>query len=196
VTITFDSAADDGVRTITYHATDNLGNVGPRHTVTVRFDDLPPVLTAPSDGFLMVDATEPAGAVVNYTLGVTDNLDPSPVVRCDMPSGDLFPVGENKVTCTATDAAGNVGTTTFFVSVRSAADQIATELGVVGADGLWGPIQAAERAARDGRTRAACNALNAYVRQLNALAGKKIDRATAEARLETVGRIRSVLGCG
>jgi hypothetical protein len=196
VTISFGSATDNGVRTVRYHATDELGNVGPERTVTVRFDDLPPVVTAPHNGWWRVDATGSDGAVVTYTLGIQDNLDPSPAVDCDRPSGRLFPIGADKVTCTVTDVAGNATTVVFWVDVRGAADQIELELPVVGADGLNGPVFAAGRAARAGRTRAACNELNAYVHELNALTGKTIDRATAENRLETAGRIRTILGCG
>jgi HYR domain-containing protein len=184
------------VRTIRYHATDDLGNVGPERTVTVRFDDLPPVVTAPHNGSWWVDATGSDGAVVTYTLGIQDNLDPAPAVDCDRPSGSLFPIGGDKATCTVTDVAGNATTVVFWVDVRGAADQIELELPVVGVDGLNGPAFSAGRAARAGRTRAACNELNAYVHELNALTGHKIDRATAENRFETVGRIRAVLGCG
>jgi hypothetical protein len=162
----------------------------------VRFDDLPPVVTAPHNGWWWVDATGSDGAVVTYTLGIQDNLDRSPAVDCDRPSGSLFPIGADKVTCTVTDVAGNATTVVFWVDVRGAADQIELELPVVGADGLNGPVFAAGRAARAGRTRAACNELNAYVHELNALTGKTIDRATAENRLETAGRIRTILGCG
>jgi large repetitive protein len=196
VTISFGSAADDGVRTIRYHATDDLGNVGPEQTVTVRFDDLPPVVTAPRNGSWWVDATEADGAVVTYALGIQDNLDPSPAVDCDRPSGSLFPIGGDKVTCTVTDVAGNATTVVFWVDVRGAPDQIELELPVVGADSLNGLVSSAGRAARAGRTQEACNELNAYVHELNALTGKVIDPATAENRLETVGRVRTVLGCG
>jgi hypothetical protein len=196
VTISFGSAADDGVRTIRYHATDDLGNVGPEQTVTVRFDDLPPVVTAPHNGSWWVDATGADGAVVTYALGIQDNLDPSPAVDCDRPSGSLFPIGGDKVTCTVTDVAGNATTVVFWVDVRGAPDQIELELPVVGADSLNGLVSSAGRAARAGRTQEACNELNAYVHELNALTGKVIDPATAENRLETVGRVRTVLGCG
>src|SRR4029079_16889510 len=67
VTISFGSAAADGVRTIRYHATDDLGNAGPEQTVTVRFDDLPPVVTAPHNGSWWVGATGGAGAGRPYT---------------------------------------------------------------------------------------------------------------------------------
>jgi hypothetical protein len=39
-------------------------------------------------------------------------------VACTPASGSLFPVGTTTVTCTATDAAGNVSGGTFFVTVH------------------------------------------------------------------------------
>jgi len=82
--------------------------------VTVR-DGFPPHLSIP--GRLVVPCDGPLGAVVNFTSGAQDNLDPSPVVDCDPPSGTLFPPGTNLVVCAATDAGGNRSSMSFPVIV-------------------------------------------------------------------------------
>jgi hypothetical protein len=52
-------------------------------------------------------------------------------VTCDPPSGTEFPVGTTAVTCTAIDAAGNVGTCTFNVTVEDReAPQVTCRAGV------------------------------------------------------------------
>ena len=75
----------------------------------------PPVLTVPSN--ITVEATSPAGAILTYSASATDNVDPAPAVSCDTPSGATFPLGSTVVTCTATDAAGNTATASFFVTI-------------------------------------------------------------------------------
>ena len=58
--------------------------------------------------------TAAAGTTVTYaTPTVTDNEDPSPDISCTPASGSIFTVGQTRVTCTATDAQGNVATKTF-----------------------------------------------------------------------------------
>jgi X-Pro dipeptidyl-peptidase len=56
--------------------------------------------------------------VTYATPTVTDNEDPSPDISCTPASGSTFGVGQTRVTCTATDANGNVATKTFTVTVR------------------------------------------------------------------------------
>jgi X-Pro dipeptidyl-peptidase len=71
----------------------------------------------------VVDQTvsDPSGATVSFPLpAATDDADPSPVVACDHAPGSHFPVGSTLVTCTATDASGNVATTSFPVLLRGA----------------------------------------------------------------------------
>jgi hypothetical protein len=96
-------------------AIDSLGNQDRcSFLVTVR-DGFPPHLSIP--GRLVVPCDGPLGAVVNFTSGAQDNLDPSPVVECDPPSGTLFPPGTNLVVCVATDAGGNRSSLFFPVVV-------------------------------------------------------------------------------
>ena len=84
-------------------------------------DTEPPVISAP--GLVRATAAEgETSAVVDFTVTATDDTDPSPSVTCDPPSGSTLPWGTTTVTCTATDASGNVSTSIFQVSVSLPAD--------------------------------------------------------------------------
>src|SRR5581483_1764012 len=86
-------------------ATDAAGNTAQAvFRVTVR-DTTPPSLKVP--GEVDVQATSAAGAAVGFSPKATDAVDPAPVVSCDPASGSTFPLGQTKVTCTASDFSGN-----------------------------------------------------------------------------------------
>ncbi len=82
---------------------------------TTIIDGTPPILSLPSDITTLL--TGSSGAIVTFTVSATDDLDPSPVVACSAQSGAIFPIGTTIVTCTATDASGNVANGAFRVSV-------------------------------------------------------------------------------
>ena len=70
----------------------------------------------------LVTTTSGASAVVTWTdPTATDDVDPAPTVECTPPSGSAFDLGTTTVTCTATDASGNVSSATFDVTVSLAA---------------------------------------------------------------------------
>jgi hypothetical protein len=89
-------------------------------SVTPAGDAEPPVLTVP--GTIAVTATSPDGAAVDFSVTADDDVDPSPSVECEPPSGSEFPVGTTTVTCTATDAAGNESHESFDVVVEGPRD--------------------------------------------------------------------------
>lgn len=62
-------------------------------------------------------AIGPGGAVVPYTVSVTDNVDDNPQLTCQPLSESTFPVGATTVTCTAADSSGNTATASFPVNV-------------------------------------------------------------------------------
>jgi hypothetical protein len=78
-------------------------------------DRVPPVLTLP--GPISTVATSLAGAVVTYSTSAVDAVSGSRSVSCAVPSGSLFSVGTTSVFCSALDAAGNVASGTFSVTV-------------------------------------------------------------------------------
>jgi hypothetical protein len=107
-----------GDTVVTCAAMDLAGNVGgASFTASVR-DTTAPVLATVAD--LTVEATSVTGAAVIFTPpAATDAVDGAPVTSCVPASGSMFPVGTTTVTCAATDAHGNVGTTAFHVTVRA-----------------------------------------------------------------------------
>jgi hypothetical protein len=59
---------------------------------------------------LVVEATSAQGATASYNVTAADVHDGPVMASCTPASGSTFGVGANDVTCTAVDAAGNVGT--------------------------------------------------------------------------------------
>lgn len=83
-------------------------------------DTVPPQIQCPAD--LLVSATEVCGTRVSFEAKATDVCAGAVSVACSPPSGSLFPVGTNRVTCQALDAAGNVSQCAFSVVVTPAPD--------------------------------------------------------------------------
>ncbi len=111
VTVSLNSNANSmtaGVYTATVFA--NLGQ-SRQFTLTVIG---PPVITCPSN--ITVTTTNPAGAVVNYTVTVSGGSPPI-TTNCEPPSGSVFPIGTNIVHCCATDCCGQSNCCSFPVTV-------------------------------------------------------------------------------
>ena len=75
-----------------------------------------PELSLPAD--IVVEATSPDGAVVEYTASATDLVDAVVSVICSPVSGSTFPLGTTSVSCSATDTAGNIAEGSFNVTVQ------------------------------------------------------------------------------
>ena len=113
-----------GTTTVSCSATDKAGNTATgTFTVTLQ-DKAPPVVTVPAD--MTVDATSKDGAVVTFTVSASDLVDGSVPVTCTPASGSTFSVGTTKVTCSATDKAGNAATGTFAVTVQDNTPPVVT----------------------------------------------------------------------
>ena len=79
-------------------------------------DNVPPVLTLPSD--IVTTAASAQGSVVNFTATAIDAVDgPVPVVSSP-PSGSLFPIGTTTVRCSANDTHLNGAGGTFNITVN------------------------------------------------------------------------------
>ncbi len=78
---------------------------------------LPANITVPAS----TPAAGPTGAVVTYTVTVTDPVDPSPVLACTPASGSTFALGATTVNCTATNVLGLSATGSFTVTVTGSA---------------------------------------------------------------------------
>jgi len=66
----------------------------------------------------LVEATVPGGAVVSFSVTVTNHCQPNVPVTCTPTSGSTFPLGTNTITCVAVDAFGVTNTAAFTVIVR------------------------------------------------------------------------------
>jgi len=78
-------------------------------------DVTPPEIVCVPD--LVVVSTDGNDVAVDYEVTATDDCEAAPTITCDPAPGTLFPLGETEVTCTGTDAVGNVATCTFSVAV-------------------------------------------------------------------------------
>ena len=78
-------------------------------------DTTSPILNLPDN--MRTEALNPSGAVVEFQVAATDDMDGNVNVQCNPASGSHFPLGTTTVYCTAKDANGNVSTGSFEVSV-------------------------------------------------------------------------------
>jgi len=125
-----------GTTTVNATARDAAGNIAiGSFTVTVR-DTTAPVLSLPASG--TVEATGPGGASVTYTGSASDLVSGAVTVNFSPASGSTFPLGTTTVTATATDAAGNIASESFTVTVRDTTAPVITSLGASPAV-LWPP---------------------------------------------------------
>jgi len=119
-----------------------LTSAGETDGFVVKLGDITdPVVTPPSD--VAVEADGPDGSIVTYpAANATDDVGVVSGPTCVPPSGSLFPIGLTTVTCSASDAAGNVGEATFTVTVQDTTDPMVTPPAnvVVNADGPDGSI--------------------------------------------------------
>ncbi|KAG2487215.1 hypothetical protein HYH03_014189 [Edaphochlamys debaryana] len=91
---------------------------------TVPADTTKPVVTVPAG--ITEEANTLGGRIVTFESyspapSAADNIDGVVAVTCSPASGSKFPVGSTAVTCTATDASGNVGTNSFTVTITACA---------------------------------------------------------------------------
>ena len=96
--------------------TDEAGNSSVCTTYVLVQDTTPPAVTCSAD--LTAEATGPEGAAVTYVAPTaTDAVTTAPALSASHASGSRFPLGTTAVTITARDAAGNMGTCSFSVTV-------------------------------------------------------------------------------
>ncbi len=82
--------------------------------VTVK-DTSPPTFKVPHS--ILKQADTPQGSRITYNANASDTVDGKTITTCNPPSGSIFPLGLNQVTCTATDKSGNSGDASFSVII-------------------------------------------------------------------------------
>ena len=118
--VVIDSTAVDvttlGTYPVTYTVSDGFNETVVTRSVVVR-DVTAPSLSLPT-ATITVEATGPNGAQVNYPVSTSDNVDLNPSLVCSTNTGDWFGLGTTTVTCTSTDASGNITQGSFDVVVQ------------------------------------------------------------------------------
>jgi len=104
-----------GTYTVTYTATNILGEVGMVSRIVVVIDTTPPELMCPMN--IVVGLTETDGTTVTFDPQSTDLCSGPVAAICSPSSGSKFAVGTNIVVCTTTDDSGNSDQCTFTVTV-------------------------------------------------------------------------------
>lgn len=174
--------------------------------LAVRADAvIAPTLTVPAD--LTVEATSPAGAVVEFAATAADAAGVAITPVCTPASGSVFPIGLQTVTCTATAPAGNATTGSFDVRVVGARDQIASlRSDVSGLPSLQSgraritrailllQLDGASAALRSGRRVLACGAMALFAGTVNR-SSPPITESERIVLTQDAARIRSVIGC-
>ena len=150
-----------------------------------------------------VDATGPAGAIVDYTPPVVkDSASWQTKATCAPASGTLLAIGSTQVTCIAVDSNDIPSTvsTTFTVTVKGAAEQL-TDLADLTSEvgpgtSLADKVQEAQGFVAVGDTPDACVVLAEFVGEVSAQSSKHIIETQATALRRDATRIEAVLGCG
>lgn len=105
-----------GQTAVTCSATNHFGLTATgSFKVTVQ-DTTPPALNLPKP--ITAEATSVAGAAVTYSVSANDLVDGMVPVYCDRAPGSTFPLGLVPVSCTASDARGNVGRGSLTIQVN------------------------------------------------------------------------------
>jgi hypothetical protein len=105
-----------GTTPVTCTASDAAGNTATGSFNVVVKDVTAPVVAKPDDK--VVEATSAAGAAVTFSLPNATDAVGVKSVSCAPASGTTFALGTTTVTCQATDAANNVGSSSFTILVR------------------------------------------------------------------------------
>lgn len=107
-----------GQTTVNCSASDSNGNGASGSFNVTVVDNVPPVLTLPSD--IIFTAQNASGAVVDFIASAVDAVDGPVPITCSPASGSLFPIGQTTVNCSAKDSDGNTASGSFIVSVQYA----------------------------------------------------------------------------
>jgi 1-phosphatidylinositol phosphodiesterase len=167
------------------------------NVVTVKIDTNPPTISYLAQ--VVVDATMPTGATVEFNVLATDATSGVLSSSCSPASNSVFAIGTTTVQCNAQDFAGNTSSVKFTVHVKSAAEQVAdleAQVNGIGPGRSLAAKVAAIKAAIDAnKTHPACQVLNALANEVTAQTGKTLTPSQAASLLTDVRNLAGTLGC-
>ena len=106
-----------GTTRVTCTATDPSGNLGRCEFEVTVVDTTPPTITCPQSAVVLECEGNSTAHAQYPEPSARDLCDPSPVLRCDPPAGTPLGLGRHTITCSATDASGNMAQCSFEVQV-------------------------------------------------------------------------------
>ena len=115
-----------GTNTVNCDASDTSGNTAALSFDIEVADTRAPIFDNVPTSPLIVPIDASGGGSLNFESQVTvsdfADVDPNPSLTCEaaggIGSGDPLPLGDSLVTCTATDASGNIASATYTVRVQ------------------------------------------------------------------------------
>jgi hypothetical protein len=111
-----------------------LGQLSYSQTIGIQslIDNIPPVIAIPNNATL--EASNPNGKTITYKVVAADQVDGIINATCDTLSGSIFPIGNTRVVCEATDKSGNKGSASFQVTIQ---DSTPPDTMIVGSRAGW-----------------------------------------------------------
>ena len=107
-----------GNTTIVCTAKDNSNNTAKASFVVVIADRTPPRIQVPNHNLIVANATNARGSVVDYNVSATDNMATNIHPICQpIASGQVFPIGNTTIVCTAKDNSNNTAKSSFVVVI-------------------------------------------------------------------------------
>ena len=107
-----------GNTTIVCTAKDNSNNTAKASFVVVIADRTPPRIQVPNHNLIVANATNARGSVVDYNVSATDNMATNIHPICQpIASGQVFPIGNTTIVCTAKDNSNNTAKASFVVVI-------------------------------------------------------------------------------
>src|SRR5215467_7591009 len=104
-----------GNTTIVCTAKDNNNNTAKASFVVVIADRTPPRIQVPNHNLIVANATNARGSVVDYKVSATDNVATNIHPICQpIASGQVFPIGNTTIVCTAKDNNNNTAKASIF----------------------------------------------------------------------------------
>lgn len=119
---------------LTVYSLIGLGQLSYSQTIGIQslIDNIPPVIAVPNDATL--EASNPNGKTITYKVVAADQVDGTINATCDTLSGSIFPIGNTRVVCEATDKSGNKGSASFQVTIQ---DSTPPDTMIVGSRAGW-----------------------------------------------------------